>query len=103
MGVILSVWVYKMSTRFDTIIFVNYALITDFTAEREARMADKTFRVPSAKVYIRRHTRRHTRAYPLRPTSGKVLVENLERITRGLTPEDIEDLERISRQHRRVR
>ncbi len=35
-------------------------------------------------------------------TSGRLIVDNLDRITEGLTPEDIADLERISREIRQL-
>lgn len=40
--------------------------------------------------------------YP-RPISGKVLVDNLDYLTQGLTEEDFRELERISREQRRGR
>jgi hypothetical protein len=66
-------------------------------------MTVRTIRVVSAiRVFLRRQPLHHAHFARTKPASGKVLVQNIGKFHK-LTPEDIEDLNRISRANRQDR
>jgi hypothetical protein len=68
-------------------------------------MTVRSFRIIAVQTILRHQAPRRKRAsteVPKHTPSGRIIAENLDRITAGLTAEDFADLERISREIRQL-